>query len=165
MKSKDSENEDEEPVSWPPLDALSDTPKVFVDPLEVARQVRNDLLRDQSWLTPAEVISRLNVAICDADPVEYLSHLKQEKRLLGVIFRNQHLYPAFQFQTDGSIHPSMPEVLAFTPLTRLGWQTVFWFFQPTGYLRGAQPAQRLAIDPQSVVCAAQRDFDPSCSDW
>jgi len=133
-------------------------PLVQGEALQRARERRDHLLANEAWYTSAHVLDYL-CGTPGARPTESdLAQLRTERHLIGAQFRGEYLYPAFQFQSRGKLHPAIVELLALLPVTDANWNVMFWLYQPTGKLGGQSPAGAFASDAQAVVAAARADF-------
>jgi hypothetical protein len=128
-----------------------------VDMVKRASALRDYHLEHELWYTAAEVAAKVG-ASNESDPSQFASQLRLERRLFGVLYHGEYLYPAFQFQTDGSVHPFVARILTYFLESTYGWAAVFWFFQPSGHLDGARPADLLQKDPGKALRAAEKDF-------
>lgn len=157
ISNKEHSREDR-PAAWPDAPALSNDAVVPppADRLEGARQDRDDLLKDDRWYTAAEIPGPSRGS--ESDPSQDVNRLRLAMKLLAVRWQGEYLYPAFQFDQDGSALPSIPELLKILPTTDANWSAMFWIFQPTGRLGGLRPADVLAGNPDAVVAAAALDF-------
>lgn len=84
---------------------------------------------------------------------------RAQNRIVGVPWRDELLYPGFQFAADGRPIPAIQPALAALrsdPHTT-DWQAALWFATPTSWLRGQRPLDVLDADPDLVVEAAQRE--------
>jgi hypothetical protein len=124
------------------------------DPLLIARRVRDRLLAGESWLISKQIGSAMREPAAD----EYTRRLRSERRLFGVRYKGEYLHPAFQFLPNGEVHPAMARLLLLLPVTDANWNVAFWFYQPTGWLRGRRPADVFSEDPDAVLLGAEKDF-------
>lgn len=131
-----------------------------------ARMRRDELLEQECWLSGPQVAGRTGGGNVEGNPYEYASRLRRERQLFGARFRGSYRYPAFQFVPETcEPHAGLAELIALLPQSHDGWTAAFWFFQPTGRLGGARPADVLAQDPGVVIDAARRDFQGDDSQW
>ena len=122
--------------------------------------LRDRLLLNEKWYSSEQVAQLARGALVDSNKNQFAQSLRAAGRLLGVRFKGKRLHPAFQFvERVGEPHPAMKELLAVLPTDDIGWDTAFWFFQPTGRLGGERPADVLQRDPGAVVAAARKDFE------
>lgn len=85
---------------------------------------------------------------------EYASNLRSRGQILGARRRRGYVYPAFQFATDGRVHPTVREIVPV--MAAQGWDPesiILWMAAPNGYLGGDAPADRLD-DAATVLQAA-----------
>jgi len=115
------------------------------------------LVKDEKWLTTAEV-ARLIQLPKNVAAGEAINNLQQDCRLFGVKYRDEALYPLFQFGENGSLKSEMAMVLSVLPADDYGWAAAFWFFQPTALLNGESPANVYLQDAVAVIRAAKSDF-------
>ena len=76
-----------------------------------------------------------------------------EKKIFGVRFKNQTLYPAFQFK-DGEPVPAIADILKEMPSSFTGWDLAFFFTSPNSYLDEKLPVDLLKSKPERVVALA-----------
>lgn len=84
---------------------------------------------------------------------------RTENRVVAVPWRDELLYPGFQFTAEGRPYPAVKRALEWLrsdPQTS-DWQAALWFAAPTGWLGGRRPVDVLADDPDAVVQAARRE--------
>lgn len=81
------------------------------------------------------------------------SRWTSEKRIFGVRFQNQTLYPAFQFK-DGEPIPAIADILKEMPPSFTGWDLAFFLTSPNSYLDGKLPVELLKSKPEHVVSLA-----------
>jgi len=81
------------------------------------------------------------------------SRWTSEKRIFGVRFQNQTLYPAFQFK-DGEPIPAIADILKEMPPSFTGWDLAFFLTSPNSYLDGKLPVELLKSKPERVVSLA-----------
>jgi hypothetical protein len=84
---------------------------------------------------------------------------RTENRIVGVTWRDELVYPGFQFTSDGRPLPAMQAALAALrsdPHTT-DWQTALWFSTPTSWLGGKRPIDLLNAVPDLVTEAARRE--------
>lgn len=82
------------------------------------------------------------------------SHLRKAGKALAVFRGGRYLFPAFQFTTDGRVHPVVPRVIEV--MAGEGWRPesiVEWLDSPNGYLGGRTPIERIT-DDAAVLNAA-----------
>lgn len=83
-----------------------------------------------------------------------------EGRIFGIRFRNQTLYPAFQFNYGEPIE-AMADVLKEMPSTFTGWDVAFFLTSPSSYTDGKSPLQLLSSTPERVVALAKAFARPA----
>jgi len=76
-----------------------------------------------------------------------------EKKIFGVRFQNQTLYPAFQFK-HGEPIPAIADILKEMPSSFTGWDIAFFLTSPNSYLDGKLPVDLLKSKPERVVALA-----------
>jgi hypothetical protein len=84
---------------------------------------------------------------------------RTENRVVAVPWRDEILYPGFQFTHEGRPNPAIQEALEWLrsdPHTT-DWQAALWFATPTTWLAGRRPVEVLNDDPDAVVEAARRE--------
>lgn len=82
---------------------------------------------------------------------------RKEGRIFGVPYRGQMLYPAFQFDDDGTLRPVISDVLAGLPRDRMSeWEVALWWTAANGALGGERPVDLLEERPQELAEAARR---------
>ena len=140
--------------------------------LKLALQRRDELLRDEKWLTAAEVHERLGGSSGAPDAHSRVSRLRQAGELLGVWDGSRFLFPLFQFYPDsegGRLIPTMKDLLAMLPNNeedKSGWRRAFWLFQCHASIKdGGRPADALRTDPRAVLRAAHSTFSQSDEYW
>lgn len=128
-----------------------------LDRLNAALDDRDDLLKSVTWLNSAKV-AQLARAGAESNPEQYASRLRREKRLFGVRYKGENLYPEFQFQQGGDVHPAIERPLEILPVTGANWTAAFWLFQPHGRFGGKSPAEVFQKRSSEVVESAREDF-------
>lgn len=88
------------------------------------------------------------------------SRWASEKKIFGVRFQNQTLYPAFQFK-DGEPIPAIAEILKKMPPSFTGWDLAFFLTSPHSYLDGKLPVELLKSKPERVVSLAHAFAHPA----
>jgi hypothetical protein len=88
------------------------------------------------------------------------SRWTSEKKIFGVRFRNQTLYPAFQFK-DGEPIPTIAEILKEMPAAFTGWDLAFFMTSPNAYLDGKLPLELLKSNPERLVSLAHAFAHPA----
>ena len=86
-----------------------------------------------------------------------------DKRIFGVEHRSRLIYPGFQFdQSTGAPVPVIQQVLGSLPsgLVEGGWQLALWWTNPSPWLDGDRPLDRLS-DSEGLIGAATAEAD----DW
>ena len=83
-----------------------------------------------------------------------------EKKIFGVRFKNQTLYPAFQFK-DGEPIPPITDILKEMPSAFTGWDLAFFLTSPNAYLDGKLPLDLLKSQPERVVSLAHAFAHPA----
>jgi len=127
--------------------------------LKTAIDVRDRLLRQEVWMTSAEVCHCVQDHVPISNPSEYAERLRQEGGLFGVRLGTEYRHPAFQFDpTTGALNPAMRRLIALLPTSDANWAAAFWLFQPNYWLRGQRPADVFATEPEGVITAAEKDF-------
>jgi hypothetical protein len=81
------------------------------------------------------------------------SRWTSERKIFGVRFQNQTLYPTFQFK-DGEPIPVIAEILKKMPAAFTGWDLAFFLTSPNAYLGGKLPLELLKSNPERVVSLA-----------
>jgi hypothetical protein len=88
------------------------------------------------------------------------SRWASEKKIFGVRFQNQTLYPAFQFK-DGEPIPVIAEILKEMPPSFTGWDLAFFLTSPNSYLDGKLPVELLKSKPERLVSLAHAFAHPA----
>jgi hypothetical protein len=87
---------------------------------------------------------------------------RKERKLFGVPYRGQTVYPAFQFDDDGHLRPIVEEVLHHLPTDRMSpWEVALWWTADNGWLGGRRPVDVLDDDSRAIVRAADALAAPS----
>jgi hypothetical protein len=84
---------------------------------------------------------------------------RAENRVVAVPWRDELLYPGFQFNSEGRPHSAVGkslDLLRSDPHTS-AWQAALWFATPTSWLGGQRPVDLLGEDPDAVIQAAGRE--------
>jgi hypothetical protein len=81
------------------------------------------------------------------------SRWASDKKIFGVRFQNQTLYPAFQFK-DGEPISAVADILKEIPSSFTGWDLAFFFTSPNSYLDEKLPVDLLKSKPERVVALA-----------
>jgi hypothetical protein len=134
---------------------------VGVDALLQARRnavLRTDFIREVEHFTSAQIA---DLAESKASNRSALAHRwRAEGKVLGVEWRDQWLFPRFQFdEISGRPKPEIAATL--TPFRRAGssdWEVAAWFTGRHPWLR-ARPIDIFESEPKRVVQAAERSFD------
>jgi len=144
----------------PPADADSERQ------LQLARERRDQLLRDVQWIdAPAVHVQQGGRA--DSQGINNTaSRLRRGGELLGAWNGREFLHPTPQFQPDtGRLMPEMKALLSTLPKDRSGWRQALWLFQRHGQLDGKRPADVFQNDPDAVITAARGDFELNDERW
>ena len=88
------------------------------------------------------------------------SRWTSEKKIFGVRFQNQTLYPEFQFK-DGEPIPAIADILKEMPRSFTGWDLAFFFTSPNSYLDGKLPVDLLKSKAERVVPLAHAFAHPA----
>lgn len=88
------------------------------------------------------------------------SRWASEKKIFGVRFQNQTVYPAFQFK-DGEPIPAIADILEEMPPSFTGWDLAFFLTTPNSYLDGKLPLELLKSKPERVVSLAHTFAHPA----
>jgi hypothetical protein len=88
------------------------------------------------------------------------SRWASEKKIFGVRFQNQTLYPAFQFK-DGEPIQVIADILKEMPSSFTGWDLAFFLTSPNSYLDGKLPVELLKSKPERVVSLAHAFAHPA----
>lgn len=88
------------------------------------------------------------------------SRWTNEKKIFGVRFQNQTLYPRFQFK-DGDRLAAIADILKEMPSSFTGWDLAFFFTSPNTYLDGKLPVDILKSKPERVVSLAHAFAHPA----
>ena len=88
------------------------------------------------------------------------SRWTNEKKIFGVRFQNQTLYPRFQFK-DGEPISAIADILKEMPSSFTGWDLAFFFTSPNTYLDGKLPVDLLKSKPERVVSLAHAFTHPA----
>ncbi len=88
------------------------------------------------------------------------SRWTSEKKIFGVRFQNQTLYPEFQFK-DGEPIPAIADILKEMPPSFTGWDLAFFLTSPNSYLDGKLPVDLLKSKPERVVTLAHAFAHPA----
>jgi CheY-like chemotaxis protein len=134
--------------------------------LQLARERRDQLLRDEKWIdAPAVHVQQGGRA--DSQGINNTaSRLRRGGELLGAWNGREFLHPTFQFQPDtGRLMPEMKTLLSVLPKDRSGWRQALWLFQRHGQLDGKRPADVFQKDPDAVIKAARSDFELNDERW
>ena len=128
---------------------------------------RDELIATYPTLSETS-IAAINTASGLSDVVRRWRH---EKRIFGVRYQGEFLYPAFQFE-DGVPKEVIADVLKhLSPMDQASqsnpdmepayseWATAFWFASANCWLEGRAPAELIDIDPSAVVTAASHARD------
>ena len=134
---------------------------------QVAIQLRDRLLNQETWYDSAEVVQRIYGTFDVHDAETCTRQLRVTKKLFGVRRSTCYLHPAFQFDPiTGLLSTAMERLLAVMPLSDANWSNAFWLFLPTGRLPSdARPADLFQSDSESVILAAKLDFHGEVDAW
>jgi hypothetical protein len=88
------------------------------------------------------------------------SRWTSERKIFGVRFQNQTLYPAFQFK-DGEPIPAIAQIVKEMPPSFTGWDLAFFLTSPNSYLDGKLPLELLKSEPERVVSLAHAFAHPA----
>lgn len=152
-----------------PSDNVSEDPSGGADSerqLQVARERRDRLLRDEKWIDAPAVHVQQGGRPNSQGINNTASRLRRGGELLGAWNGREFLHPTFQFQPDtGRLMPEMKTLLSTLPKDRSGWRQALWLFQRHGKLEGKRPADVFQKDPEAVINAALSDFEISDERW
>lgn len=144
----------------PPRDADSERR------LQLARERRDQLLRDEKWIDAPTVHVQQGGRADSQGINNTASRLRRGGELLGAWNGREFLHPTFQFQPDtGRLMPEMKTLLSILPKDRSGWRQALWLFQRHGQLEGQRPADVFQKNPESVIRAARSDFEIDDERW
>ncbi|HTV06673.1 MAG TPA: hypothetical protein VME86_14995 [Acidobacteriaceae bacterium] len=152
-----------------PVDSADQDPPADADSerqLQLARERRDQLLRDERWIdAPAVHVQQGGRA--DSQGINNTaSRLRRGGELLGAWNGREFLHPTFQFQPDtGRLMPEMKTLLSILPKDRSGWRQALWLFQRHAQLDGKRPADVFQNDPDAVIKAARGDFELNDERW
>ena len=80
---------------------------------------------------------------------------KHQGRAFAITHNGRDLFPAFQFDDDGSPRALMAEVLEALPKRLSSWQLAAWFAAANPELDGDSPADRIQSEDRAVIDAAR----------
>jgi len=134
--------------------------------LQLARERRDQLLRDEKWIDAPAVHVQQGGRSDSQGINNTASRLRRGGELLGAWNGREFLHPTFQFQPDtGRLMPEMKALLSILPKDRSGWRQALWLFQRHGQLDGKRPADVFQNDPDAVIKAARSDFELNDERW
>ena len=152
-----------------PADAADQDPPGDADSerrLQLARERRDQLLRDEKWIDAPAVHVQQGGRPDSQGVNNTASRLRRGGELLGAWNGREFLHPTFQFQPDtGRLMPEMKTLLSILPKDRSGWRQALWLFQRHGQLEGQRPADVFQRNPESVIKAARSDFEIDDERW
>lgn len=80
---------------------------------------------------------------------------RKERRIFGVPYRGQLLYPAFQFGDDGRLRPVVRRVLEALPVDEMSpWEVALWWTAGNGHLGGRRPVDLLGTAHEDDLVGA-----------
>jgi hypothetical protein len=82
---------------------------------------------------------------------------RRQGRIFAMSWRDQLLYPAFQFDTEGQPLPVIADVIGELDPNLSPWELALWFAAPNGRLGGKRPVDLLHDEPESIRDAAVRE--------
>ncbi|ALB69911.1 hypothetical protein [Cronobacter muytjensii] len=127
-----------------------------IAPLQARNRERLDALRqtvleEGRWLSAGEVSMAAGAAL--KNPSATANRWKQAGKVFALPVNGKDRYPAWAFDEGGQPLPSLKPILArFREKTP--WAIALWFHSPNAWLGGDKPKDRLKIDPQAVLDAA-----------
>ncbi|ELY4671470.1 DUF2384 domain-containing protein [Cronobacter muytjensii] len=127
-----------------------------IAPLQARNHERLDALRqtvleEGRWLSAGEVSMAAGAAL--KNPSATANRWKQAGKVFALPVNGKDRYPAWAFDEGGQPLPSLKPILArFREKTP--WAIALWFHSPNAWLGGDKPKDRLKIDPQAVLDAA-----------
>jgi hypothetical protein len=131
------------------------------NPTEDAIDFRDELL-GKNWPNDRDVAAFKGIS-ADAQAEQYVAQARAAGILLGVWSAPQRafLYPDFQFDSFGNLHPDVTGLLAVLPDQddRSGWRRTFWLYSPHALLNMESPAAVFARDSQRVLEVARAEFE------
>ncbi len=134
--------------------------------LQLARERRDQLLRDEKWIDAPSVHVQQGGKPGSQGVNNTASRLRRGGELLGAWNGREFLHPTFQFQPDtGRLMPEMKTLLSILPKDRSGWRQALWLFQRHAQLDGQRPADVFQKNPESVIKAARSDFEIDDERW
>lgn len=122
-------------------------------------EARNALLEEFGALRSQEIADLAESRATNRAAIA--NRWRTENRVVAVPWRDELLYPGFQFTSEGRPHPAIKgalELLRSDPHTS-DWQAALWFATPTSWLGGRRPVDVLDNDPDAVVEAARREVN------
>jgi hypothetical protein len=153
-----------------PESPIEDSPSNDADSerrLQLARERREQLLREERWLDAPAVHIQQGGQPDSQGMNNTASRLRRRGELLGAWNGREYLHPIFQFHSDtGRLMPELKALLEVLPKDRSGWRQALWLFQRHGQLtNGACPADVFQQNPQAVINAARSGFELSDERW
>lgn len=121
-------------------------------------EARAALIRDHGALTSAQIHDLYGTNA--RNKAALATRWRNEGKILGVDYRGERLYPAFQFAADGRPHSVIASVLSLFGPDTGEWQIALWFVTPNGWLDGKRPIDIMISDPDAVVEAARDEAEP-----
>ncbi len=119
---------------------------------------RAQLLQEFGALTGEQIAEERSRA---ANRHALAARWRKERKLFGVPYRGQTLYPAFQLHDDGRLRPAISAVLEALPRDEMSdWEIAYWWTAANGWLSGARPVDLIDSNPSSLVEAAHRLREP-----
>ncbi|EOC1288487.1 DUF2384 domain-containing protein [Cronobacter muytjensii] len=113
--------------------------------------LRQTVLEEGRWLSAGEVSMAAGAAL--KNPSATANRWKQAGKVFALPVNGKDRYPAWAFDEGGQPLPSLKPILArFREKTP--WAIALWFHSPNAWLGGDKPKDRLKIDPQAVLDAA-----------
>jgi hypothetical protein len=122
-------------------------------------RAREDVLAQAEWLTVAEIAGRARIPLAEA--ASMTSQWQRECLIFAIDQGGEMLLPGYGLDPDGGYHPLhvLRDVLATFAGSKDGWHLAYWFASLNGSLGGKRPQDVLAVAPDRVLDAAQREVN------
>lgn len=134
---------------------------VLSDNDRAVNRAKTLFMRDHQMLTQEQLNNRVCLKT-SCDTVEHLRKWQARDTAVAVNWKGEIYYPVFQFETDGTLNPTICEIASLFRTGReyaaTDWSFALWLTSPHPWLNGDAPIDCLDT-PEKVIQAADRTFN------
>lgn len=136
------------------VDRTPPTPALLLQSKMQARAITR-VMDSGDWLTAQQVAEIGHRS--KTNPSAHTSKWKKLKQIFSIPYKSKDYYPGYGLDPAQEYRPlpALKPIIEAFGEGASGWELAFWFDSPNSYLGGKRPKERLAEDPEKVLCAAQ----------